>query len=109
MLSFERSLRLFFRAPVNRLSHAHVTVVRPRIRRIAAIPNDPQSRFATVFGSSDNLTGTGILLRDQAVAMAAAGATLGPLCDGLHSSSNVLHYVNPTIRNLGPLELETCW
>eukprot|EP00195_Chlamydomonas_chlamydogama_P009987 CAMPEP_0202906088 /NCGR_PEP_ID=MMETSP1392-20130828/37269_1 /ASSEMBLY_ACC=CAM_ASM_000868 /TAXON_ID=225041 /ORGANISM="Chlamydomonas chlamydogama, Strain SAG 11-48b" /LENGTH=214 /DNA_ID=CAMNT_0049594447 /DNA_START=174 /DNA_END=818 /DNA_ORIENTATION=- len=41
--------------------------------------------------------------------MFAAGAALGPFCDGLHSSGNVLHYTNPSIIQLGPVTLETCW
>ena len=107
VLNGEISLRLFFKAPVNRLSRTRLTL-RPRNYRITASSlNDPRSRFATLLGPSDNVTG--ILLRDQALAMAAAGATLGPLCDGLHSASDVLHYAHPTIRNLGPLALETCW
>jgi hypothetical protein len=50
------------------------------------------------------------LLPRQAVAMAAAGAALGPLLDGLHSSNDVLHYHHPTVLRLGSVwQLETCW
>lgn len=54
------------------------------------------------------------LLWRQAVAMAAAGAVLGPLLDGQHSSHDVLRYAHPTWQltaDLGPLhwQLETCW
>ncbi len=45
----------------------------------------------------------------QGVAMFASGAVLGPLCDSLHSAAGVLHYARPTIRSMGPLEIETCW
>lgn len=45
----------------------------------------------------------------QAIAMYAAGATLGPFCDSLHSQGDVLHYAQPTITSLGPVPLETCW
>jgi hypothetical protein len=52
------------------------------------------------------------LLPRQAVALFAAGAALGPFCDGLHSQHNVLHYVNPSV-SLRLLEIncsfETCW
>ena len=41
--------------------------------------------------------------------MGAASAVLGPLCDGQHTSRDVLHYAAPTITSLGPLQLETCW
>jgi hypothetical protein len=46
--------------------------------------------------------------------MFAASAVLGPLCDGLHSAADVLHYKDPTwlLRlQAGPLSwgLETCW
>jgi hypothetical protein len=54
----------------------------------------------------------GYLLPRQAVALFAAGATLGPFCDGLHSQHNVLHYVSPTLslqlESLG-WSFETCW
>ncbi|PRW59962.1 white-brown complex 30 [Chlorella sorokiniana] len=36
-------------------------------------------------------------------------AILGPLCDGQHSSHDVLHYVAPSHLSLGAFELETCW
>jgi hypothetical protein len=52
------------------------------------------------------------LLPRQAVALFAAGAALGPFCDGLHSQHNVLHYVNPTLSlQLESLSwsFETCW
>jgi hypothetical protein len=52
------------------------------------------------------------ILPRQAVAMSAAGAALGPFCDGLHSQHNVLHYVNPTVSlQLESLNwsFETCW
>jgi hypothetical protein len=47
----------------------------------------------------------------QAVALTAAGAVLGPLCDGLHSSHDVLHYASPSHIDfpLVGLHLETCW
>ncbi len=47
----------------------------------------------------------------QAIAMAASGAVLGPLCDGQHSSHGVLHYVQPAFLNVPILhgQLETCW
>jgi hypothetical protein len=41
--------------------------------------------------------------------MFAAGAVLGPLCDGLHSSQNVLHYHQPVVLTIGSWSLETCW
>lgn len=45
--------------------------------------------------------------------MAAASAVLGPLCDGQHSSHDVLHYfaaASPVHLSLGPFgQLETCW
>lgn len=52
------------------------------------------------------------LLPRQAIAMFAAGAALGPFCDGLHSQHNVLHYVNPTVSlQLDSISwsFETCW
>mmetsp|Transcript_27617 Transcript_27617/g.52576 ORF Transcript_27617/g.52576 Transcript_27617/m.52576 type:complete len:519 (+) Transcript_27617:193-1749(+) len=50
------------------------------------------------------------LLIKQAVASFSAGAVLGPLCDGRHSSHNVLHYHSPAHVSVPPLlELETCW
>lgn len=48
-------------------------------------------------------------LAKQAIAMYAAGATLGPFCDSLHSQGDVLHYTQPSITSLGPIPLETCW
>lgn len=45
----------------------------------------------------------------QALVMAAASAVLGPLCDGQHSSHDVLHYADPSHLQLLGLELETCW
>lgn len=48
-------------------------------------------------------------LQQQALVVGAASAILGPLCDGQHSAHDVLHYTTPTIRSLGPLQLETCW
>ena len=41
--------------------------------------------------------------------MAGAAAVLGPLCDGQHSSHDVLHYAHPSHLSLGTLQLETCW
>lgn len=46
--------------------------------------------------------------------MFCASAVLGPLCDGLHSSADVLHYRRPDVLlhlNFGPVHwgLETCW
>ncbi len=41
--------------------------------------------------------------------MGSASAVLGPLCDGQHSSHDVLHYADPARLALGPLQLETCW
>jgi len=39
-----------------------------------------------------------------------AGALLGPVLDGTHSSHNVLHYTNPSILRFGDVyQLETCW
>jgi hypothetical protein len=52
------------------------------------------------------------LLSRQAVGLFAAGAALGPFCDGLHSQHNVLHYVNPSVSlQLHELSwsFETCW
>lgn len=34
------------------------------------------------------------------------GAVLGPLCDGRHSTHDVLHYANPTLMSLGAFHLE---
>ena len=47
----------------------------------------------------------------HATAMAAAGAVLGPLCDGQHSRHMVLEYSNPIMIRLQPSdwELQTCW
>jgi hypothetical protein len=55
--------------------------------------------------------GFAALLPRQAVAMFAAGAALGPLCDGLHSQHGVLKYAHPSIHLDGPLgwSFETCW
>ena len=52
-----------------------------------------------------------VVTAKHATAMAAAGAVLGPLCDGQHSRHMVLEYSNPTIIRLQPLdwELQTCW
>ncbi len=43
--------------------------------------------------------------------MFASGAVLGPLCDGLHSQNDVLHYTHPVVFALPQVgwELETCW
>lgn len=49
------------------------------------------------------------LLIKQATATAASGAVLGPLCDGLHSKADVLHYVAPIHIHVGSWQLETCW
>ena len=47
---------------------------------------------------------------NQAIAMWAAAAVLGPLCDGCHSRHDVLHYVDPLRLSLGDVfALETCW
>lgn len=56
---------------------------------------------------------SGLLWR-QTVALAASGAVLGPLCDGLHSSHDVLHYVFPihlsvAVPPFDAWDLETCW
>lgn len=57
-------------------------------------------------------------LLQQALVMASASAVLGPLCDGLHSSHDVLHYTaagQPVYLGPVPLPggavwvLETCW
>jgi len=41
---------------------------------------------------------------------AVSGAVLGPLCDGQHSSHDVLHYADPVRVPLpGGASLETCW
>lgn len=48
-------------------------------------------------------------LWQQSLVLASASAVLGPLCDGQHSSHDVLHYVDPAHLSLGPLQLETCW
>ena len=46
----------------------------------------------------------------QAAAVGASSAVLGPLCDGQHSSHDVLHYADPHLLHLGPLvQLETDW
>lgn len=47
--------------------------------------------------------------RQQALVMASASAVLGPLCDGQHSSHDVLHYIDPARLAFGGLQLETCW
>jgi hypothetical protein len=54
------------------------------------------------------------LLWRQVAATACAGAVLGPLLDGQHSSHDVLHYAHPTWLlhlDAGALHwsLETCW
>lgn len=41
----------------------------------------------------------------QLIASSGSGAGLGPACDSLHSSHDVLHYVHPTIIH----PIETCW
>lgn len=43
----------------------------------------------------------------QLATTALSGATLGPLCDGLHSRYGVLRYANPV--EISPLNLETTW
>lgn len=49
-------------------------------------------------------------VREQCLVMALASAVLGPFCDGLHSSHDVLHYAQPSLLHLpGELTLETCW
>lgn len=38
------------------------------------------------------------LLAQQALVLFSASAILGPLCDGLHSAADVLHYKNPSVQ-----------
>ena len=66
-----------------------------------ASPSNPASQAAPALSAR--------LLLEQSVAMFSAGAVLGPFCDSLHSASDVLHYASPSIWQLGPLQLETCW
>ena len=51
------------------------------------------------------------LLANQAFALTAAGAVLGPLCDSLHSSHDVLHYNRPSYVDIPAvgIHIETCW
>jgi hypothetical protein len=54
------------------------------------------------------------LIARQAAALFCASAVLGPLCDGLHSKADVLHYHDPSILvsvQIGGLQwgLESCW
>eukprot|EP00951_Prasinocladus_malaysianus_P022659 scaffold190610_cov47-Prasinocladus_malaysianus.AAC.1 len=56
--------------------------------------------------ANDNVEASTLI--KQSVAMFCAAAVLGPLCDGQHSSHNVLHYAEPQIISLPPvLTLET--
>eukprot|EP00873_Tetraselmis_striata_P028144 jgi/Tetstr1/448408/TSEL_035678.t1 len=49
-------------------------------------------------------------LLPTAVAAFGGAAVLGPLCDGQHSSHDVLHYSHPALLQMGPLfRLESCW
>ena len=65
---------------------------------------------------ADGETSTGVWVR-QAGAMYVSGALLGPLCDGRHSSHDVLHYAKDSIAGApwllqigdGAPLLETCW
>ena len=61
------------------------------------------SLFAAVSSTWQTIT-------KQAIALAASGAVLGPLCDGQHSKYEVLHYTNPAVIPL-PVQgqLDTCW
>lgn len=61
------------------------------------LPADPEGQFDSTW------------LWQQSAVMAGAAAVLGPLCDGQHSSHDVLHYAHPSHLSLGPLQLETCW
>lgn len=47
----------------------------------------------------------------HAIAMSAAGAVLGPLCDGQHSQHVVLVYNNSVLISVDSLgwQLQTCW
>ncbi|KAK9809857.1 hypothetical protein WJX72_000432 [[Myrmecia] bisecta] len=62
-------------------------------------------------GDQRQASGQAELLWKQCTAMFAAGAALGPLCDGQHSSHDVLHYERPVMLQIEPvnLHLETCW
>ena len=73
--------------------HFHAAIRAPHIAFLAALPSQQQT------------------ITKQAIALAASGAVLGPLCDGQHSKYGVLHYVNPTMLNVPicNLQLETCW
>jgi len=73
--------------------HFHAAIRAPHIAFLAALPSQQQT------------------ITKQAIALAASGAVLGPLCDGQHSKYGVLHYANPTMLNVPicNLQLETCW
>lgn len=96
--------------------------VRPSGRRRGCVTHASRVSQPTVPAEGENVRAAGqqqqqpvpynYLLPRQAVAMFAAGAALGPFCDGLHSQHNVLNYVNPTVSlQLDSIKwsFETCW
>ncbi|GMH38997.1 hypothetical protein BSKO_06895 [Bryopsis sp. KO-2023] len=54
---------------------------------------------------------TRALIAKQTALSFASGALLGPVCDGFHSSHDVLHYKDPVLIQLDWIgySLETCW
>lgn len=60
-----------------RLFHFHAASKALHIDPPAALPSQQQT------------------MTKQAIALAASGAVLGPLCDGQHSKHGVLHHVLP--------------
>jgi hypothetical protein len=94
-------------------------VLTPRGRARLPPPRPPANRPAPAAAlpaaAAPPPYGDAVLLARQAAALFAASAVLGPMCDGLHSSADVLHYTNPSVLLRLPLSwggawgLETCW
>lgn len=93
-------------------------IFRPQPPFTGVVSFDSSCRSGTIVHASSReaASSAGIkpqMLLKQSVAMCAAGAVLGPLLDGQHSSHDVLHYNNPFVLDMVPAgitwSLETCW
>jgi hypothetical protein len=94
----------------NNVNQTHASTSDERI----VVCDSAAAAAATAVAASKDPYHYSYILPRQAVAMFAAGAVLGPFCDGLHSQNNVLHYAAPSIELSITYEdlhwsFESCW